>query len=82
VRQDRERRGEGKKNYADVEILVFATAEKVKKHTERHWQEEIRKEFALELIVVSRKDLVTSLLDPANTAICSATVRSLGFPWR
>jgi hypothetical protein len=61
-----------KKNYPDVRILVFATAGKVTNHTGRQWAEGIRKDFDLELIVVSREDLITSLIDPANSDICRA----------
>jgi len=61
-----------KKHYPDVRILVFATPEKVTNHAGKNWTDEIRKAFGYELIVMSREELVTSLLDPANAAICSA----------
>ena len=68
---------EVKKNYPDVRILIFGTAGKVTNHTAGQWAEEIRKNFGLELIVVSREELVTSLLDRANADICRA---QLGIP--
>ncbi len=66
-----------RKHYPDVGVLIFATAEGVTNHTKREWAQEIRKNFDFELIVVSREDLVTSLLDPANSSICIA---QLGIP--
>src|SRR5882762_7118954 len=59
-----------KNNYPDVRVLVFATAGKVTKYTGKHWAEQLRKDFDLDLIVMSREELVTSLLDPANADIC------------
>jgi hypothetical protein len=61
-----------KKNYPDVRVLAFATAGKVTNYQARNWAEELLKDFELELIVVSREDLVTSLLDPKNADICRA----------
>jgi hypothetical protein len=59
-----------KRNYPDVQILVFATPGKVTKHKEKQWATELKREFGLDLIVMSREELVTSLLDPSNSDIC------------
>jgi hypothetical protein len=59
-----------KKNYPDVRVLVFATAGKVTKYTGK--AEQLRKDFDLDLIVMSREEFLTSLLDPANADICRA----------
>ena len=61
-----------KKNFPDVRVLAFATAGKVSNHLSKKWATDLRKDFDLGLIVVSREDLVTSLLDPANADICGA----------
>lgn len=58
------------KNYPDVRVLVFATPHEVTKHRERHWAEDLSKAFGLDLVVMSRADLVTSLIDPSNADIC------------
>lgn len=65
------------KNFKDVRVLIFSTAQEVTNHKQKQWKEDLRKEFDLELIVVTREELVTSLMDPANAAICSA---QLGIP--
>jgi len=61
-----------KKNFSDVRVLIFATATGVTNHEKRKWEEDTRKDFDLQLIVLSREELVTSLMDPANAAICSS----------
>lgn len=55
----------------DVVTLIFYTPQKVTNHTASAWAATIREDFALELIVVSREDIVTSLMMPTNTALCS-----------
>lgn len=59
-----------KKNYADVSVLIFATARIVTKKTERKWAEEIHKGFDYELVVIPREEIVLSLLEPSNTSLC------------
>jgi len=66
-----------KQHFSDLRVLIFATAAKVTNHRAEQWVEEFRERFALELIVVSREDLVTSLLDPGNADILRA---QLGIP--
>ncbi len=66
-----------RKNYPDVAILIFATAEKVTQHAKNIWAEQVKKDFAYDLVVVSREEIVTSLMDPSNAAICSG---QLGIP--
>jgi hypothetical protein len=58
------------KNYPDVRVLVFATPAKVTKHKEKQWAEKLSKEFGLGLVVMSREELITSLMDPSNADIC------------
>jgi hypothetical protein len=58
------------KNYPDVRVLVFATPCKVTKHKERQWAEKLSKDFGLDLVVMSREELVTSLIAPSNADIC------------
>ena len=59
-----------KENFPDVEILIFVTPQKVTASTAKVWAEQIRKEFGHELIVMSREDVITSLMLPANAALC------------
>src|SRR6267142_3258018 len=58
------------KNYPDVRVLVFATPGKVTKHKEKQWAKKLNMDFGLDLVVMSREELVTSLIDPSNADIC------------
>jgi hypothetical protein len=60
-----------------IKTLVFATAAGVTNTTAQNWATEIRKEFDYELVVMSREDIVTSLQNPANLALCRT---HLGIP--
>src|SRR5436190_5534381 len=65
--------GDAKKvqaNFPDVKILIFSTPQKVTNHTAKIWARQVLQEFGYELIVVPREELVTSLLDSRNAAIC------------
>ena len=70
------------KNYPDVRVLVFATPGEVTKHKEKKWAEDLRKEFGLDLVVMPREDLITSLIQPWNADICRAQlgIHILGKP--
>ena len=59
-----------KKSFPGVGALIFATPQRLSNTLAHGWSEEIKKEFGYELTVVSREDIVTSLLDPSNLALC------------
>jgi hypothetical protein len=59
-----------KKSFLGVTALIFATPQRVSNTVTLGWAEEIKKEFGYELTVVPREDIVTSLLDPSNLALC------------
>jgi hypothetical protein len=58
-----------RKNF-HVSTLIFATPQRLSNAAAQGWAEEIKKAFGYQLIVVSREDIVTSLLDPSNLALC------------
>src|SRR5205809_7320091 len=58
------------KNYPDVRVLIFATPHEVTKHKEKQWAKDLSKDLGLDLVVMSREDLATSLIDRANADIC------------
>ena len=66
-----------KKHFDDVKVLVFATPRTVTNHTAKKWADQIRTAFGYELIVLSREDIITSLMMPSNAAICR---NQLGLP--
>jgi hypothetical protein len=59
-----------KQNYADLEILLFVTPHKVFAPTATKWADEVGKACGLELHVMSREDIVTSLMLPENAPLC------------
>jgi hypothetical protein len=65
------------KNFDDVRVLIFATPQTVTNYTAKGWAAEIYKTFGYELFVMSREDIITSLMDPSNASICRT---QLGIP--
>jgi hypothetical protein len=65
------------KKHFDIKTLVFATPEGVTNTTAENWAAEIRKEFGYDLVEMPREDVITSLLNPANLALCRT---HLGIP--
>jgi hypothetical protein len=59
-----------KENYPAIEILIFATPQKITASTAKDWAERIHNKFGLELHVISREDIITSLMLPSNAAVC------------
>ena len=67
------------KNFSDINVLVFSTPQKVTNYTKHAWAEEIQKIFGYDLTIISREDIITSLMDPANLVLCR-THLSLHYP--
>jgi len=61
---------ETNRHHPDIKVLIFSTAGKVSEHQKEPWADEILKTFGLHLIVVSREEFITWLLDPARSDIC------------
>jgi hypothetical protein len=57
-------------HYLDVKVLIFSTAGTVTEHQKKPWVEEIKQDFGLDLIVISREEFITWLLDPAQSDVC------------
>jgi hypothetical protein len=64
-------------SFPGLKTLIFYTSAPVTNQKLSKWQEEIRKQFDLELIVVPREDVIASLMDPANAPLCQS---HLGLP--
>jgi hypothetical protein len=58
-----------KRNFPSATILLFATPRSVSNQLQKGWKEELKNATGLNLIVFSREDLISRLLDPANAAI-------------
>jgi hypothetical protein len=59
-----------KENYKDLEVLIFVTPQKITALTAKDWAEEVRKKVDLQLYVMSREDIISSLTLPSNAALC------------
>ena len=56
----------------DVTTIIFATAQRVSNTMGQSWAKEIEQDFQYDLVVMSREDIVTSLMDPSNAGLCRA----------
>ncbi len=59
-----------KKNFDNIQILIFATATKVTNQTSQAWAKTIHEEFGYLLVVVSREDLISELMCPDGAPLC------------
>ena len=57
-------------HFEDVQVLIFATPHRVTNLVERIWARAVREQFAIELIVLSREDILTDLMLPPNAQLC------------
>lgn len=62
--------GRVKNHFDDIKIIVFATPEKVTNHKAKKWKDQVRTAFGYDLIVISRGDIIASLMLPSNALIC------------
>ena len=59
-----------KQNFSDLSVLIFVTAGKMGNKKKIDWAAAIRKTHGLDLHIVSREDVITSLMLPANASLC------------
>jgi len=57
-------------HFPDVKVLIFATPRGVSNQMAENWSNELRESFGYELVVISREDIVLSLMEPRNAVIC------------
>lgn len=63
------------KHVNDVRILAFATPKKVTKETWKKWADEIKEDYGIELIILSKEDIITDLLKPSNISLCQSHLK-------
>jgi len=56
--------------YKDISVLIFYTPRKVSNQESTKWAKEVYNTYKLDLITVSREDVLTDLMVPANASIC------------
>lgn len=59
-------------HYSDVKVLLFSTPRSVTNHTAEPWKERILKKFGIELQILSREEIITELMLPANLSMCQS----------
>ena len=62
----------GKKNFPDLQMLLFVTPAKVGNANRREWEAKIRKDYAIELHLIEREEIITQMLSPENAALCGS----------
>ena len=66
-----------KKNFPDLAGLLFVTPEKVGNKDRREWTEAIQKKHGIDLHIISREDVITTLMMPTMRASAPATCTSI-----
>ncbi|HLG55471.1 MAG TPA: hypothetical protein VI485_09070 [Vicinamibacterales bacterium] len=61
---------EAQKHFSDIRVLIFSTPSPVSNSKKRKWTAAIQSQFGYELTVISREDIISDLLIPANAALC------------
>ncbi len=61
----------GKKNHPDLKRLLFVTPAKVGNTKRRQWQQAIRKDHGLELLLIEREEIITLMTLPENARLCA-----------
>ncbi|MES0066873.1 hypothetical protein NKJ73_13705 [Mesorhizobium sp. M0074] len=58
-----------KKNFSDLEALLFVTSAKVGNAERKRWEEAILKDHGIELHVIEREEIITLMLLPENASL-------------
>jgi cation transport regulator ChaC len=61
-----------KQHFSDVRVLLFYTPQKVSNPKKKEWAEKVQKDFGYDLHVMSREDIITSLMESRNASVCSS----------
>lgn len=59
-----------RETYKDIQVLVFYTPAKVTSQTAEKWVRAVYDKYKLQLVTVSREDVITDLMVPSNASIC------------
>ena len=60
-----------KHNFNDLSALIFVTSGKVTNQKKNDWATKVRETFGLDLHIISREDIIISLMLPKNTPLCA-----------
>jgi hypothetical protein len=63
---------EAKDEFPDLQALLFATPTKVGNADRRKWEKAIRKNYGLDLHLIEREEIISTLFMPENAALCAS----------
>ncbi len=63
---------EAKAEFADLRALLFVTSAKVGNADRKRWEQAIRKDYGLELYIIEREEIISTLLMPENAQLCAS----------
>ena len=66
---------EVKLRYPDTRVFIFATPRGVSNQKQEEWKKDIRTSFEFDLVVMSREEIVSSLMEPQNAVICRTLLK-------
>ena len=58
-----------KDNFPDLETLLFVTAGKVSNAERKKWEEDIQKQYRLELHIIEREEIIAQMMMPENASL-------------
>jgi hypothetical protein len=63
---------EAKDEFPDLQALLFVTPAKVGNADRRKWENAIQKDYGLDLHIIEREEIISTLLMPENAALCAS----------
>jgi hypothetical protein len=64
-----------KSHFTDAKVFIFATPGKISNQRQAEWIQDIRDSFDLELLIISREEIVSALMEPRNAVICRTLLK-------
>lgn len=65
-----------KRNFNDLGVLIFVTPRRVGNKKRIDWAAELRRTHGLDLHIISREDIITSLILPENASLCASLLHT------
>ena len=59
-----------KQSFSDIDLLIFYTPDTVTNYTSEKWRPAILREFGFDLLIISREDIILTLMMPENASLC------------
>lgn len=62
-------------HFKDISVLIFVTPRKVSNPAKQKWAAKVGERFGYELEVISREDVISTLMAPGNSVLCQSQLR-------